>query len=549
MKSTAGATGGEVGSTLAAALASEETSAGAGSAAAVRRTPGRRGTAGARVLSTLPRPPPVQQLDDHHHHQQQQQQQTPPVTMMAGHIPRRHLLPEVDSHISKAGRPAMAMSGQPVVVPPVYYVKVAELDDADFQSFVEAAETKMDNEFTANEFQDMMTGMMKYAVLKGNRRPGRRWGLGVSLSAVGGLAIGAGLRLLPVACGAGIMAAAAPTGAVLGSLVILADSSKQSRRNRRRAARHLYSTTAIPAASEALESESEGQGEGALGSAAPGEEVNPTGHPTGDEAAGTPLEPQLHAPIVTSASSRSEELVNAVVVAAGPNQCSAESKAEGEVDAERAADVPAAGPPVGVAKEPAGPRDSADDVHWAAANDQLVSHGKKGGEADAQLVEPASLEPLAVAAVPSPEPETTIDLLKSLDAATARLPPVVPKEKPKGAKKLKKGISKSFKKLGKALSVGSSDAVATPRAAEAGADDEVSSPKAPGFLRRSFSEWRRSSISSLPDSASDLVEPSEGSATMRKMRDMIRRSFTLSTPRGSIDGSSSTKGSNRVRAF
>lgn len=54
------------------------------------------------------------------------------------------------------------------------------------------------------------------------------------------------------------------------------------------------------------------------------------------------------------------------------------------------------------------------------------------------------------------------------------------------------------------------------------ADDELSTPK-PGFLRRSFSEWRRTSISSLPESASDLVEPSDGSATIRKMRDMIRR--------------------------
>jgi hypothetical protein len=267
------------------------------------------------------------------------------------------------------------------------------------------------------------------------------------------------------------MAAAAPAGAVLGSLVILADSRKQSKRDRRRAARHVYNSTAITAA-EAPESEFGAQDEETLGAAgAPVAGVNASGPPTGEEAAGTPLQLQLHAPIVTSVSGRSDELVNAVVVAAAPQHCHPDSKAEDEVDAHRAAVdiIPAAGPPGRIAREPAGPRDSADDVHWAAGSDQLVHDDSTPEAPDALLGKPTTLQPLAAAVVPSTEPCANKDLLKSLDAATAGLPPIMPKDKPKGARKLKKGISKSFKKLGKALSVGSSSTIAGPRAVEAGA--------------------------------------------------------------------------------
>jgi len=156
-------------------------------------------------------------------------------------------------------------------------------------------------------------------------------------------------------------------------------------------------------------------------------------------------------PLPASASSRSEGSLsrNAVVVASGPQGCHPESKAEDEADAHQAVDIPAAGPPVRVAKEPAGPRDTADGVHWAVAgHDQLVSRDKPAEEPDAQLESQPPWSPWQLLRCPPQRQGVNMDLLEALDAATSGLPPVVPKDKPKGARKLKKGISKSFQEAG-----------------------------------------------------------------------------------------------------
>jgi hypothetical protein len=117
-------------------------------------------------------------------------------------------------------------------------------------------------------------------------------------------------------------------------------------------------------------------------------------------------------------------------------------------------------------------------------------------------------------------------------SSSAALPP-----KPKKSKSLTKSMSKKLKKAFSISDEASSkgkDAGAH-RAVDADADD---SPLAPPVPRKSSSFFRRSSDSFLRRSSSDMgevegvdgVERSKGSATIKKMVEGLRRSFSLDRP-------------------
>jgi hypothetical protein len=133
-------------------------------------------------------------------------------------------------------------------------------------------------------------------------------------------------------------------------------------------------------------------------------------------------------------------------------------------------------------------------------------------------------------------------------AVTAGLPPLAVKPKGKdqkpvsGSKALKKGFSKSFKSMKKAFSMNSTGSsslrssldIVSPNASittPSNARPPLPTSGAAAFLRRSFSRDSRD-VAAVADRDGGLtVQPSEGSATLRKMQEALRRSFTISTPR------------------
>ncbi|KAF6253374.1 hypothetical protein COO60DRAFT_1547224 [Scenedesmus sp. NREL 46B-D3] len=146
-------------------------------------------------------------------------------------------------------------------------------------------------------------------------------------------------------------------------------------------------------------------------------------------------------------------------------------------------------------------------------------------------------------------PGSDVDAAAFDGAVAAGLPPLALKaqgkdqKKPSGSKALKKGLSKSFKSVKKAFSLSSTGSssvrssldIASPNASittPSNARPPLPASGAAAFLRRSFSRDSRDVAALADKDANLLVQPSEGSATLRRMREALRRSFTVSTPRG-----------------
>lgn len=152
--------------------------------------------------------------------------------------------------------------------------------------------------------------------------------------------------------------------------------------------------------------------------------------------------------------------------------------------------------------------------------------------------EPAEL-PAAAVAQPPLNPAASLDVAHSAD-----LPPLALKKKSSASRKLKKGLSKSYKSLKKAMSLSDTDDKSDKASKDPLVTPSAGKPPSVFSLRRSFSR----------DSARDIngdlsVQGSEGSATLKKMKEVLRRSFTINTPRASVDGSSSGRRSSAAGDF
>jgi hypothetical protein len=234
-----------------------------------------------------------------------------------------------------------------------------------------------------------------------------------------------------------------------------------------------------------------------------------------------------------AASSGSEELISAVVevgsTAASPAKAApqpaslASPTPSAFAAAAAAADEPAMPllPDLVRCASPAAPNSSSSGEAAASTEDSIAQPGTPGTDVDAAAFD---------------------------GAVTAGLPPLAVKPKGKdqkpvsGTKALKKGLSKSFKSVKKAFSMNSTGSgslrsslditspngsITTPSSAR----PPLPTSGAAAFLRRSFSRDSRDVAVVADKDGSLLVQPSEGSATLRKMRDALRRSFTISTPR------------------
>lgn len=332
---------------------------------------------------------------------------------------------------------------------------------------------------------------------------------------------------------AGVLVAAAPVGAAVGAIAVGASSFGSTQRDKKRASRHTAPVSAAsapeitaaadnsPAATEAVE------GTPAPVTTPPADPQDaPVAPPSAAE--GTPA-----AALFSPPSPRSDELVSAVVEvspAAGPT-----------------AATPTKQTPFSAVTQIPLPANSTDS-ELAAAPAEAISADADEAALPELLLSPSPERPASYAAEDSVQelltPAVSLDVARSGD-----LPPLAKKKKSSPSKKLKKSLSKGYKNFKKAMSISSSsDLDAAAAAAVARADKNTASTpfagKPPsGFsFRRSFSK----------DSAKDLnvddltVQASEGSATLKKMKELLRRSFTLSTPRNSVDINNS---STRAHAF
>lgn len=310
---------------------------------------------------------------------------------------------------------------------------------------------------------------------------------------------------------AALMVSAAPVGAVVGALALGIDSRRQPARDRRRATRHKPRKSA-PAAAAAEITAAE---EVAFPAEAP--TVQAACAPVAAEAAAEASAAPAVEPLATSTGSG--DLVSAVIEVLPP---AASAVSPFSKDSQ-----PNSGLPVKATAAGIGAAD-ADDT--AGLPDVVRS-------ASPQLSSAAVANPTPSAAVSVDVDAPAFD--DHVPSAAAQLPPLATK-KSSGSKALKKSFSKGFKSMKKALSLSSStelDAVAA--AAVERADGSLTTPtdgkppKGNFILRRSFS--RDSSNVSDKDSALN-VQASEGSATLRKMREALRRSFdtSLRTPKGRV---------------
>uniref|UniRef100_A0A383VN40 Uncharacterized protein n=1 Tax=Tetradesmus obliquus TaxID=3088 RepID=A0A383VN40_TETOB len=387
-------------------------------------------------------------------------------------------------------------------------IKLGEVTDREIARFVQESNTKDDGYFCATEFQELVTRVAKYAALKARRHPRARWTLGMALSAAGAVAVSA---VLPAAAAsAGLLVAAAPVGAAVGAVALSLDGRSMPRRDRRRATRHVprKNKAAAPAAAAEI-------------STAEHSSTVLTAAPAGPAEA---AEPQL------AASTSSDELISAVVEVASAADSPAKPQPAPAASAFAAAAATAAEPAEAAVLLPELARCATPDTPSSTA------------EAEAA----ASTEDY----VPQPgTPGSDIDAAAFDGAVSAGLPPLAVKPKGKdqkpvsSTKALKKGLSKSFKSMKKAFSMNSSGSsslrssldIASPNASittPSNARPPLPTSGAAAFLRRSFSRDSRDVAAVADKDSSLIVQPSEGSATLRKMREALRRSFTISTPRG-----------------
>ncbi|WIA12048.1 hypothetical protein OEZ85_012127 [Tetradesmus obliquus] len=391
-------------------------------------------------------------------------------------------------------------------------IKLGEVTDREIARFVQESNTKDDGYFCATEFQELVTRIAKYAALKARRHPRARWTLGMALSAAGAVAVSA---VLPAAAAsAGLLVAAAPVGAAVGAVALSLDGRSMPRRDRRRATRHVprKNKAAAPAAAA---------------------EISTAEHNSTVVTAAAPAGPAESAEPQLAASSSSDELISAVVEVG--------SAADSPAKAQPAPAASAFAAAAATAAEPAEPAVLLPELARCATPDAPSSTA----EAEAA----ASTED----SVPQPgTPGSDIDAAAFDGAVSAGLPPLAVKPKGKdqkdqkpvsSTKALKKGLSKSFKSMKKAFSMNSSGSsslrssldIASPNASittPSNARPPLPTSGAAAFLRRSFSRDSRDVAGVADKDGSLIVQPSEGSATLRKMREALRRSFTISTPRG-----------------
>lgn len=382
---------------------------------------------------------------------------------------------------------------------------------------------------------------------------------------------------------------AAPAGAALGAMAVAADGSNSRRRDRRTAKGGSSSSSATPAPpptpaavqrEETVAAELPAAGEAPVTAdlAVPAVEEAPAGpeeHSTPAPAELTPpapTEPEAAAPVTTEAA----DAVTAVKEA--PSAVEDAPAAEPQLSVETPA-VPAfaaptfAVPAVAVTSlvahpavpDPAAPAPapvpSSGDSSPRHSSEELVAtlvgfvpaaavedtHSGKahamGPTIDAtagSATEEDSCDVPAPVQCDSPftsasrdtgsayayyAPAAPLEVRTSMDvSSSAALPP-----KPKKSKSLTKSMSKKLKKAfsisDKASSKGK-DAGAH-RAVDADADD---SPLEPPVPRKSSSFFRRSSSDMGEVEGVDGVERSKGSATIKKMVEGLRRSFSLDRP-------------------
>jgi hypothetical protein len=233
-----------------------------------------------------------------------------------------------------------------------------------------------------------------------------------------------------------------------------------------------------------------------------------------------------------AASSGSEELISAVVEVGSAAESPAKAEPEPTPSASIAAPAPSAFA-AAAAEEP------------AVVLPDLVRCASP--EAPSSTAEPAAST--TEDSIAQPGTPGSVDAAAFDGAVSAGLPPLAVKPKGKdqkpisSTKALKKGLSKSFKSVKKAFSMNSTGSgslrssldIVSPNASittPSNARPPLPASGAAAFLRRSFSRDSRDVAGVADRDGSLVVQPSEGSATLRKMREALRRSFTISTPRG-----------------
>lgn len=360
---------------------------------------------------------------------------------------------------------------------------------------------------------------------------------------------------------AGVLVAVAPLGAAAGALAVGASSCGLSKRDKRRAAEHTASTpaTAAPNAAEEIAvdveaSPSAAQADEAAAAVPPAaatagaEDATavPASSPAADRVAESavkvtgPMATAHPPPVESPTRFKSDDLVSAVVELSSP---AAPAAAPAKETPFSGVTVPFSTPRTGVVAASAAPAPAADNTeHILAAVGAALADR-----------EPESLPLPELLRCDTPDnADSAHELLTpaaSLDVAKSSELPPLGKKKKSASKKLKKSISKGYKQIKKAMSISSSaDLDAAADAAVARADRDAAALPPPGGKPPSGFSFRRSFSR---DSARDMdgealsVQGSDASATLKKMKELLRRSFTIS-PRASQDLSS---GGNTVHAL
>lgn len=366
------------------------------------------------------------------------------------------------------------------------------------------------------------------------------------------------LRQLPFCCcRAGLVLIAAPAGAAIGAVAAAADGSKARRRDRRTAKQGSSSSTSAQAPTAAADAPELAPAEAdveqtteSADAAVSTEDIAPAGEADAIAAADTSVSAATEAPSAPAAAA-AEAAVSAAVVSPpevpapaapipAPVPSSGGSSPRGSSDGMVSAVVDLTPPAAADAADALKPAAAAEDFRPAApmidvqtVTDDGVSDVPAPVKCDSPFTAAAKDTSSTVfGELPSAPPAVRTSFGDDLTSSAAGLPP-----KPKKSKSLTKSMSK---KLKKAFSIKDSSSSGKDAGAHKALDADSDSPLAPPVPpRRSATFFRRSSDSTggsfFRRSSSDLgevegVEGSKGSATIKKMVEGIRRSFSLDRP-------------------
>lgn len=329
---------------------------------------------------------------------------------------------------------------------------------------------------------------------------------------------------------------AAPAGAAIGAVAVAADGSRTRRRDRR-TARHssaALDTSNAPADTPAADTDNLTAAAAAEAPEGPiAEEDTPAEAASPAEASAeascpvsvsVPAVPSLAAPAPASAvlssgdssprGSSSDELISAVVEVMTP-AAAAEADDTAKAVSELSKSADAAVPTI----DPAAPVEDRDVPAPVLCDSPFSAASRDTGASYSDL-------PPAPAAVRI-----------SSSTGSASLPLFVPNQSFEGAalppKPLKKSksLKKTMKSLKKAFSIKDNDTTAKDAVKATDVDADSDSPLAPPVppVRRSSKSFFRRSSSDIGDDSLVVegVERSKGSATIKKMVEGIRRSFSL----------------------